>query len=344
MGLFALPGIFLSIPGGILFDRFGTKKIAVFCFLLMIAGTIIVIFGRTFLHLALGRVVSGVGALVLAIGLPQIVAQWFNGKELGTAMGIFNTALPLGTIISFTMLGSLGKNLGWQASVSISVIISLVALITFILFYKSAPLITDKTFRRQSIGLLNIREAGVSIWLVGFAWMWFNASTISFITFAPDFFMTNKGLSIEFSGFLASFLVWGSFILSPVVGYITDKIGIKEILIALGSLSMAVFIFLIPYGNTFIIFLMAMIGISAGLIPTPVFSLPPDIMEPKNLGLGFGILSTCLSIGMVLGPYLVGLIRDWTGSYNTSFGVMAGFALCVTVTILRLPSSSHLKR
>ena len=343
MGLFALPGIFLSIPGGILFDRYGTKKIAIFCFILMIIGTIIVIFGGTFLLLAIGRIISGVGALILAIGLPQFLSQWFKGKELGIAMGIYNTAMPLGTIISFITLGWLGKNLGWQASVSVSGILTFVALIAFLLFYKPVPAITGKPFSEKRVELGNFKEEGISIWLVGIAWMWFNASTISFTTFGPDFFIADKGFSIEFGGFLASFIMWGSLIFSPVVGYLIDKIGFKETLIAMGGLALGVLMFFIPYATTLLIFLMALIGVSVALVPAPVFSLPSDIMKPQNLGFGFGVISTCLSIGMVVGPYLIGLIRDWTGSYNMSFGVMAGFALCVTITMLILRFSAFSK-
>ena len=336
MSLFALPGIFLSIPGGILFDRYGTKKITITCFLFMIVGTLIVVFGRTFLHLAFGRVLSGVGALILSIGLPQFLSKWFNGRELGTAMGIFNTALPLGTIISFVSFGILGKNYGWQASVSVGGFVSLFALMVFLVFYRPHPPIKNNSPQGKKIGFSSFRNAGISIWIVGLAWMWFNASTISFATFAPDFFIKDKGFSIEFAGFLTSFLVWGSFLFSPVVGYVTDKIGFKESLIAIGGLTLAIFTFFMPYSSTPIIFFMVLIGISVALIPAPVFSLPPDIMEPQNLGFGFGVIATCLSLGMVLGPYTVGLIKDWTQSYSTGFWVMSFFALCVTGTILFL--------
>lgn len=343
MGLFAVPGIFLSIPGGMLFDRYGTGKIVVVCFILMIIGTLIMVSGRNFFHLASGRVLSGTGALILAIGLPRLVSQWFSGKELGIAMGIFNTAMPMGTIISFTTFGVLAKNLGWQASVSVGGLATLVALIAFLLFHKPAPSPTGRSPGENNIGLLSFKEAGISIWVLGIAWMWFNASTISFITFAPDFFITDKGFSIKFAGFLTSFLMWGSLILSPVVGHLIDKIDSKEILIAVGGLALTIFIFFVPWANTPLIFLMVLIGISVSLIPVSVFSLPADIVKPKSLGFGFGVISTCLSIGMVVGPYFVGLIRDRTGSYQVSFGVMAGFALCVTITMLILLSATSSK-
>ena len=344
MGIFAVPAIFLSIPGGLLFDRYGTREITVACFILMITGTVIMVLGRNFLCLALGRILSGTGALILTIGLPRFVSRWFDGRELGTAMGIFNTAMPLGTIISFTTFGALAQNFGWRTSISIGGVASFMALVAFLLFYKPAPSAPGTPLAEKAPGLSTFMEKGISIWIVGIAWMWFNASTISFVTFAPDFFLTNRDFSIEFAGFLTSFLVCGSLILSPVVGGLIDKFGCKETLIAVGGFSLAILIYFVPYATTSLIFLMVMIGISVALIPVSVFSLPSDIMESKNLGFAFGVISTCLAVGMLLGPYFVGLVRDCTGSYEASFGVMAGFALCVTVTTLIFPLVKSSKR
>ncbi len=344
MGIFAVPGILLSIPGGLFFDRYGTRKITIACFLLMIVGTAIMVFGRSFLFLLCGRVLSGTGALILAIGMPRFISQWFYGKELGMAMGIFNTAMPMGTIISFSTFGILAKKLGWQAAISVSGIASLIALVVFLAFHKSAPSLTEKPIREKRIQLPSFKETGISIWVVAIAWMWFNASTISFITFAPDYFQSNKGFSIEFAGFLTSFIMWGSLILSPIVGCFLGKIDSKIRLIAIGGLGLTILVFFIPYATRSLVFLMVLTGISVGLIPVSVFSLPSDILKPKNLGFGFGVISACLSLGMLVGPYFVGLIRDWAGSYQTSFMVMAGFALCSTVTILILPIKRSSKR
>ena len=39
MSLFALPGIFIAIPSGMISDRFGMKKVGVASLILMIVGT-----------------------------------------------------------------------------------------------------------------------------------------------------------------------------------------------------------------------------------------------------------------------------------------------------------------
>lgn len=75
MSLFALPGIFVSIPSGIISDRFGMKKVGVASLILMIIGTFFVGISGSFLLVGAGRTVSGIGAITLAIVLPQLVSR-----------------------------------------------------------------------------------------------------------------------------------------------------------------------------------------------------------------------------------------------------------------------------
>ncbi len=59
MGLFALPGVFLSIPVGMLVDRYGPRNLIILCLASMIVGSIMVMMGRSFPVLAVGRLIAG---------------------------------------------------------------------------------------------------------------------------------------------------------------------------------------------------------------------------------------------------------------------------------------------
>lgn len=328
MSLFALPGIFISLPGGIVSDRFGMKKVSITSLILMIIGTLIVGTSNTFLQACLGRIISGIGGLTLAIVLPQMLSRWFLGKELGIGMGVFNTAMPLGTILSFNAFGVIGGNLSWQIPIFLTTAISSLALLIFLWIFKKPTLDTKKV---NSSVFKDITKLGPSIWLLGFSWMWFNAAFISFLTFSSSFFEV-KGYEIGSAGFLASIVMVGPLLLSPLIGYFLHRFGREESLIGVGGVILASLIFFIP-ASPFVIPLLVLIGIFAALTPAPVFSLPPKIVKPENIGLAFGIVTTCLNIGILAGPYLAGLARDFTGEYTLSFYLMALFAVLQTITI-----------
>jgi MFS family permease len=333
MSLFSLPGIFLSIPSGHLSDRYGAKRICASAFVLMILGTMIVSQARAFPLLGLGRVVSGLGAITVSIIAPQLVSQWFSGRELGIAMGIFNTAMPMGTIVSFNALGLAGKTWGWRRSVLISTLVSATALMAFLLAYRRAPATNARPRPAKGHGLFsNVAQTDASIWLVGLTWMWFTGSSISFFTFAPDFLLARE-YDMGAAGFWASFPMWGSLLLGPVIGYLIDRMGKKGLLIGFGAVSSALLMFLLPSAGASLSLLIMGLSVTEAFVPVAIFSLPPDILEPHHLGLGFGILTACSNVGVLSLPYLVGLATDRTGSYHASFALMAVFMLLAMPTI-----------
>jgi predicted MFS family arabinose efflux permease len=344
MGIYSLPAIFLSIPAGMLSDRFGPFRIGIASLSFIIIGNAVFTLADTFLIASIGRAVAGLGAAVIVIIAAHMLSQWYGDREIGTAMGIFNTAMPVGTIICFTLFGRLGEALGWRFPFYITICISSIALIAFIFLYKSAPVTSDagpigqdtqkkisKDNEDKPVGIFSkIIQLKATMWLVGLCWMWFNIAVISFSTFAPDFFVA-KGYKLGRAGFLVSLLMWGSLGISPIIGRLVDRVNKREFFIGTGGVLISTAI-LIVSGVDHVLYPMILMAIAVALVPAPVFSYPPRILNKGNLGLGFGVLNMVSNIGMFLGPSAAGAVRDVTGSYVTSFLFLAGIAFLVTVT------------
>ncbi|MDP2934859.1 MAG: MFS transporter, partial [Dehalococcoidia bacterium] len=332
---FALPGIVVSIPAGMLADRYGQKAIGVVSLVLMIAGAAIFALSDSLPLLGLGRAISGAGAMTLLVVAPQALAQWFADREIGIASGVFNSAVPLGVILSLNLLSVLGEGLGWRASIWASAAVSLVTLGIFVLFFSPAPR-RGQPAPRPSEGLFRaIRLAGTPIWLVGAAWMFFNAALVSLFTFTPDF-LRSAGSSAAQAGMLTSAVMWPALVLSPLVGYVIDKVGGKRALVAGGGIALSVLLFLVPVAAGWMLALLLLIGVAQAMVPAPIFALPPEVTGPQRLGLAFGIISTCLNLGIVAGPAATGLVRDVTGSYQASYALMAAFAILIALAMLVL--------
>lgn len=328
MSLFALPGIFVAIPSGVVSDRFGMRKTGVTSLGLMIAGTLTLGTSSSPVQAYAGRVVSGVGGLTLTIVLPQLLSKWFVGKELGLGMGVYNTAMPLGTILSLNVFTVMSQGFGWQVPIFVTTLVSVVAFLTFLLLYREPVEEARKARSRVMVDLVGL---GSSIWFVGLSWMWFNATLISFITFSPDF-LVSRGYEIGSVGLMSSLVMFGSLFLSPGVGYVVHRFGRENMFIGAGGVLLAALIFLVPT-SSFVVSFLILIGIAASFVPAPTYSLPPKIVKPENLGLAFGIMTACLNIGVLGGPYLVGSARDLTGDYILGFHLMAFFAVLLTITI-----------
>jgi predicted MFS family arabinose efflux permease len=330
MSLFALPGLFISLPGGFLSDRYPMRPLGIGCFLLMVGGILLVALGKDLCILWTGRVTAGIGGLTLSILLPKLLSQWFRTKELGLAMGIFNTGVPLGSVICFGLFGKMGTLWGWRLPILLTGIYSLITSILFLSFYK-LPSFQNLESKKQGGLYQSLKKMGVPIWWVGVSWLWFNAAFISFATFAPDFFL-EKGYTIEQSGFLTGIPLLGSLFLSPLMGYLVDRFRHQEWLIGIGGIALSILILAFNFSSSFLL-LATLMGIFSAMIPAPTYSLPPELLKSENLGLGFGVISTCSSIGLFMAPYLIGKAQDLTGSYGFSFLFISLFFLLTVISI-----------
>jgi MFS family permease len=330
MSLFAFPGIFVSLLGGFLVDRYGMRFLGTGCFLLMIGGTLLVGLGENLPALGLGRIIAGIGGLTLSVFLPKLLSQWFKEKELGLAMGIFNTGVPLGSVICFGLFGKMGSLWGWRVPVLLTGIYLLVTSILFLSLYRLPP--SQEMGENKPLSILkSLRKMGYPIWLVGLSWLWFNAAFVSFATFAPNLFL-QKDYTIEQSGFLIGIPLLGSLLFSAPIGYLVDRFKHQEWFIGMGAMALAILALFFNFSSSFI-FLVILMGIFAAMIPAPIYSLPPEMLKIENVGLGFGVISTCSSIGLFVAPYLVGKAKDLTGSYSWSFILISLFSFLIMVFI-----------
>lgn len=334
MSLFALPPVFTSIFTGFFSDRLGPYRVGIVSFVLMIAGVMLFAFSGNFLHAGVARIIAGIGASTLAIVSAKIVSQWFGGHEIGTAMGIFNTAMPVGTIICFSFFGNIGERLGWRMVMFIAAAVGVAGFIAFLTIFKSAPkqyrAIATAEKREDRRLFSNLRAIAGPVWMVGLCWMWFNAAVISFSTFAPDYFIS-RGATITLAGVLVSMLMWGSLVLSPIIGRLVDKLGNNDMFIGVGGMLLGISIYLVTKVER-ALFPMAVMSFAVAFVPAPVFSYPAKVLRQEILGLVFGLYFMMSSLGMFFGPYVAGFVRDKSGMYETSFILLSVIALLITLT------------
>ncbi len=335
MSLFSLPGIFVSLLGGFFSDRYGARPLGTGCFLLMIVGTFLVGLGMDLWVLELGRVIAGIGAFTLSVFLPKLLSQWFKGKELGLAMGTYNTGVPLGSAICFGLFGKMGSLWGWRFPIFLTVFFLAVVFILFLTLYRLPP--SPERIEEKSLSIhKSLREMGLPIWFVGLSWLWFNAAFTSFVTFAPGFFLQQR-YTIEQSGLLIGIPLLGSLFFSAPIGYLVDRFRRQEWLIGTAGMALAVLTLSFNFTSSFLL-LVILMGFFSAMIPAPIYSLPPEMLKIENVGLGFGIVSTCSSIGLFVAPYLVGKVEDMTGASGWSFILISFFCLLVTISILPVRS------
>ena len=321
MGLFTLPGIFLALPGGYLADRLGPGRVGLISLALMAAGSFTMV-PLTPPLLYMGRFLAGVGGGILIVVCPQIIAHRFMGKELGLAMGIFNTAVPMGTILSFNVLGYAHQSLGMRAVILLTGSLAVISLISFYLLYSDPPRVPEVGQPPPP----TLRGLGTGIWLIAVIWTLFNMALMSFFTFGIDFF-ASCGFSPNLAGLLSSMPMIVAIPVVPVVGWLMDRYGWRTGLLISGGICCSAAILLIFRYPTAAFLWTFFFGLGVSLVPPAIFVMAGEAVPGEKAGLGFGILATILNLGLFLGIPLVGSLRDRFGNYGPSFTLMAAFLI-----------------
>src|SRR3990170_4099402 len=85
---YSIAAVLVLIFGGILVDKWGTKKSAVvFAIICTVSGFLIIVSTNLYVMLA-SRFLFGIGSEPLIVAVTVAIAKWFKGKELSFAMGI----------------------------------------------------------------------------------------------------------------------------------------------------------------------------------------------------------------------------------------------------------------
>jgi MFS family permease len=321
IGLYVLPGAFFSLPGSIIGQRFGERRTVVASFVLMVAGGLITATAGGFAVAAVGRLLSGIGAVAMNILLSKMVADWFAGKEVSTALAVMLSSWPVGLGAAVALLGRVAAATSWRTSLFVAAAWTGVGLLLMLL-YRDAPALSAGRARST----LDRRELRLSL-SAGLAWGCFNASLVAIVAFGPSL-LIEHGATLGDAGFIVSLAIWVTIISVPIGGLINDRLRWSVPLIVGGSLVAAVMALLIPVlPHAALAF--CLVGLAVGGPPGAIMALLPRTLPPEHLTTGFGIFYTVFYAMMAATQPVAGLIRDLVGDASAPI-VFAAAVMAMT--------------
>ena len=327
IGLYMLPGAVFALPGGVVGQRFGERRVVVAGLALMIAGGALTAGAGGFGTAMVGRLLSGVGAVVMNILLAKIVSDWFAGRELSTAMAIMLTSWPVGLGLAAATLGELAAGTSWRAAVLATAAAAGLGLLLMLLC-RDAPGAGGGPARAA----LDRRELGLALG-AGFAWGCFNASLVAIIAFGPGL-LIERGVTLGDAGRVVSLAIWVTMLSVPLGGVLTDRLARPTLLIVTGSLVAAATMLLIPVLAQAVL-AFCLVGLAIGAPPGALMALLPKALPPERLATGFGVFYTVFYVMMALTQPAAGLVRDVAGDPAAPI-VFAAVVMAATVVGLAI--------
>ena len=88
IGIYLLPGALFALPGGWFGKRFGDKRVVLVGLAMMTLGGVLLAWSDVYEVMFTGRLISGLGAVLLNVLVTKMVTDWFSEHRIATAMGI----------------------------------------------------------------------------------------------------------------------------------------------------------------------------------------------------------------------------------------------------------------
>jgi MFS family permease len=329
IGLYMLPGAVFALPGGVLGHRFGERRTVVASLALMVAGGLVTAVAHGFAAAAAGRLLSGVGAVLMNIMLAKMVADWFAEREMSTAMGVMLTSWPVGLGIATATLGALATRSSWRTAIVATALVAALGLVLIAFAYRDPPRTASGAPKAAERRVrLPGREIGLAT-SAGFAWGCFNASLVAIIAFGPGLLIA-RGASLGDAGFIVSLAIWLTMLSVPLGGLLTDRLGRPNLLIVTGSLVAAFVTMLLPaLSHPLLAF--CLVGIAIGAPPGALMALLPKVVASERLATALGVYYTMYYVVMAAVQLAAGGVRDFFG--NPAAPILLA-ALVMAATIL----------
>jgi predicted MFS family arabinose efflux permease len=310
IGLYMLPGVVIALPGGLFGQRFGAKRVVLAGLVLMALGAAMMAVSSSFAAAAAGRLIAGTGAVLLNVMCTKMIADWFAGREIVTAMALLVTSWPFGLAVGLVAFGPLAAAGGWRAVMHLSAFVSVASMLLIAFAYRDpphAPAPSAARFRLELTG----RE-----WLlVGVAaaiWGFYNVAYIVLISFVPELF-TARGYALVDASWIVSLIGWVLIPSIPLAGYVVERFGRPNLFMAGGFSTAALAALALPFvASPLIAF--GVIALAIGAPAGMIMALPAQALRPESRAVGMGLFFTCYYAALALLPGGAGLARDLSGS------------------------------
>ena len=168
--------------------------------------------------------------------LARMVADWFRGRELQTAMGLMLGAWPFGMALALMMLGPLALLASWRVAEYATVVAAGLALAVMALVYQDPPgqdppgAGGDEAARPRLNVPARVWTLAVS---AGIGYALLNASLIVVASFAPSFLIA-RGASVGEAGLITGAALWISIASVPLGGLVADRLKRPRLLLIAG--------------------------------------------------------------------------------------------------------------
>ena len=359
-GLFFLSYSACEIPSNLMLHRIGARRWM--ARILLTWGILAMLMARvrTPLEFYGLRLLLGAAEAGFFPGVLYYLTLWFPAGMRARAISRFYVALPLSTAIMGSVAGALlgmqGKAglAGWQWLFLIEGLPAILLSGVFLRFLPDRPadaawlqpqerreidaaLAAETVQAAFSAGNSPLRDARV--WLFGLANTVMLAVLYAFTFSAPILFAGLTHWSVRSVGNFISAMGLVGVVAMVGNGWHSDRTGERFWHAAIPGFLQALAFLIAAFAHRAAISvpLLALAFVLFAAIQGPLLMLPTTFLNGRNAAVGLATINMVGMVGGFVGPSLMGVLRDWTGSYELGLALLAlpMIVFCVILLALR---------
>ncbi|MHA2406532.1 MAG: MFS transporter [Candidatus Hermodarchaeia archaeon] len=311
MSSFGLTRIFVEIPGGLLTDRFGQKKMMLMGNGLAVGSHLLAGFATTALALTVSRMVMGVGSALSLIATLMYVMNIATEGQKSRYLATYQSTFSIAGILGPTIGGFISEMVGVRAIFGVSTAISLMGVGLFTVLRQPVsprPATPESTppFHWKSLVNRNIIVPSFATFMMFLLFSGIRGTMIPL--YGSEYLqLTSVQIGMIFS-LTSVVIVVGLLVISARL----EQIIARSTLLPLSLFTCAFAAMLLAFSRDFLTLTVLSIPLGLGfslLQPIP-FAMINDHSPPYSGGKALGFARTLADMGIILGPTLVGWIID----------------------------------
>jgi MFS transporter, ACS family, tartrate transporter len=285
-------------------------------------------------------------------GVILYLKSWFPARVRARTVARFMTAAPLSGVVGGPLSGALlglhekGGLAGWQWMFLLEGIPAILLGALAWMFLVDSPSLASwmgpeqkqwlqNTFDRERAETANVAGAGaIRFWpILILALVYFGLNSVSYgiSLWLPNLIKSLAGMSNLAIGMLSAIPYVAAAVAMVIVGLHSDRSGERRWHTAAPALAGAGALAIAAHSNsvggTIALISVAVLGVFSML--GPFWAMPSALLSGTAAAVGIALINSVGNLGGFFGPYMIGVVRNSTGSFKGGLLVVSG-ALAVS--------------
>ena len=322
-GIYGLLAMALSVPAGLSATRFGERRVLAAGLIGVAIGSVLLGRAWDFESAITFRGLTIVGYRFAFVSVLIAVALTSPPALRGRSMGVVGATSSLASVIGAPLGGMLVGEAGWRTAILGYAGMALLGATVFWLFYRPTTDAPAAGGGHGSGGIARSAFRSPVVWMlaliVGLGG--FGQFTVTY--FVPSVAAAVYGLNAQSAGFIISTGYVTAIIVNLGIGLLIDRfnklavLGGVFVLLATASAAMTVEHLLV-----FRVATAAVIGFGF-TAANQLYGLAGSVMPRGEAGKAMGVVSLGAGLFGYFGPQMLGVLRDYTGSFAAGFYMVA---------------------